>query len=84
MTTCPSMQVGGGASLVAVEGSGDDVGAEDGAGGSFASGCSVDDADVAGGSGEDGGDSAGGGAPPAHAPANGALAIAGASRPASE
>jgi hypothetical protein len=82
------MQGGGGASLVAADGSGEDVGAEDGAGGSF--GCSVGgaeaavDADVAGDSDEDGGDSAGGGAPPPHAPANGALAITGASRHVSE
>ncbi len=84
------MQRGGGGSLVAPDGSGEDVGAEDGASGAVVSGCSVDDvdaavdADVAGGSDEDGGDSAGGGAAPPHALANGALATTGASRNASE
>ena len=77
------MQGGGGGSLVAVDGSGEDVGAEDGAAGRVASGGSADDAD-AGGASEDDGDSAGGGAPPPQAPANEALAIMGASRHASE
>jgi hypothetical protein len=40
------MQRGGGGSLVAVDGSGEDVGAEDAAGGPVASGCSVDDVDA--------------------------------------
>jgi hypothetical protein len=83
------MQRGAAGSLVAVDGSGEDVGAEEGAAGRVASGGSADDADAAvdadaGGASEDDGDSAGGGAPPPQAPANEALAIMGASRHASE